>query len=225
MRRVLAPHGTLSVHLDQREASYVKVLLDGIFGRACFLNEVIWAYDYGGRSRRRRPAKRDTILVYVKDPRQYVFDAEAVERISYVAPVVPRHAAAVQPPGGGALHGPPPRQWAPKAAFPVDGTVFQAKPGHRVQNTAEAAPAGAGMLDSLNAPAELLLDPLPPAAGGALIHPDVLHTGNRSRMLASSKGGRMALRPGRGRSQPSQTALRSNLRSTATPVWAAPGGL
>ncbi|MBX5464740.1 MAG: site-specific DNA-methyltransferase, partial [Clostridia bacterium] len=85
-RRVLAGHGTLYVHLDYREVHYVKVLLDGIFGRRCFLNEVIWAYDYGGRSRRRWPPKHDDILVYVKDPRRYVFRLDEVDRIPYLAP-------------------------------------------------------------------------------------------------------------------------------------------
>ena len=85
-RRLLAAHGTLYVHLDPREAHYVKVLLDGIFGRSCFLNEIVWAYDFGGRPRRRWPAKHDTILVYVKDRRSYHFDLEAVEREPYMAP-------------------------------------------------------------------------------------------------------------------------------------------
>ncbi len=85
-RRVLKPTGTLYVHLDYREVHYCKVLLDGIFGRPGFLNEVIWAYDYGGRTRRRWPPKHDNILVYVKDPRRYYFDADAAERIPYMAP-------------------------------------------------------------------------------------------------------------------------------------------
>jgi DNA modification methylase len=80
VRRLLAPSGTLYLHVDYREAHYVKVLLDRLFGRECFLNEIIWAYDYGARPRRRWPAKHDTILVYVKDPKGYWFDAEAVER-------------------------------------------------------------------------------------------------------------------------------------------------
>jgi site-specific DNA-methyltransferase (adenine-specific) len=86
MRRVLAASGTLYLHLDYREAHYCKLLLDEIFGRECFLNEIVWAYDYGGRPRRRWPAKHDTILVYVKDPGRYHFDAEAVEREPYMAP-------------------------------------------------------------------------------------------------------------------------------------------
>ncbi|MFN8632496.1 MAG: site-specific DNA-methyltransferase [Chloroflexota bacterium] len=85
-RRVLQPHGTLYFHIDYREAHYCKLVLDLIFGRECFLNEIIWAYDYGGRTNRRWPAKHDTILVYVKDPTRYYFDAEAVERIPYMAP-------------------------------------------------------------------------------------------------------------------------------------------
>jgi site-specific DNA-methyltransferase (adenine-specific) len=85
-RRVLADHGTLYVHLDPRESHYVKVALDGLFGRDCFLNEIVWAYDYGGRPRRRWPAKHDTILVYVKDPAKYHFDDDEVDREPYMAP-------------------------------------------------------------------------------------------------------------------------------------------
>jgi site-specific DNA-methyltransferase (adenine-specific) len=85
-RRLLSDRGTLYVHLDWREAHYVKVALDEIFGRDAFLNEIIWAYDYGGRSRRRWPAKHDTILVYVRDPGRYHFDAQAVDREPYMAP-------------------------------------------------------------------------------------------------------------------------------------------
>jgi DNA modification methylase len=85
-RRVLADHGTLYVHLDPRESHYVKVHLDGVFGRDCFLNEIVWAYDYGGRPRRRWPAKHDVILVYVKDHRRYHFDDDEVDREPYMAP-------------------------------------------------------------------------------------------------------------------------------------------
>jgi site-specific DNA-methyltransferase (adenine-specific) len=84
--RALAPDGTLYFHIDYREAHYCKVLLDRIFGRSSFLNEIIWAYDYGGRPTRRWPPKHDNILVYVKDPMRYVFDTQAVERIPYMAP-------------------------------------------------------------------------------------------------------------------------------------------
>ncbi|MDE0232484.1 MAG: site-specific DNA-methyltransferase [bacterium] len=85
-RRLLAAHGTLYLHLDYREVHYAKVLLDSMFGRDCFLNEIIWAYDYGARARRRWPTKHDNILVYVKDPRRYHFDNEAVDREPYMAP-------------------------------------------------------------------------------------------------------------------------------------------
>jgi site-specific DNA-methyltransferase (adenine-specific) len=85
-RRVLAGDGTLYLHLDPRESHYCKVLLDEIFGRECFLNEIVWAYDYGARTKRRWPAKHDTILVYVKDPEAYFFDGEAVDREPYMAP-------------------------------------------------------------------------------------------------------------------------------------------
>jgi site-specific DNA-methyltransferase (adenine-specific) len=85
-RRLLTPSGTFYFHIDYREAHYCKLLLDEIFGRDCFLNEIIWAYDYGARAKRRWPAKHDTILVYVKDPDAYHFDAEAVDREPYMAP-------------------------------------------------------------------------------------------------------------------------------------------
>jgi site-specific DNA-methyltransferase (adenine-specific) len=93
--RLLASTGTFYFHIDYREAHYCKLLLDEIFGRECFLNEIIWAYDYGARSKRRWPAKHDTILVYVKDPTGYYYDAEAVDREPYMAPglVTPEKAA------------------------------------------------------------------------------------------------------------------------------------
>ena len=93
--RLLAPHGTLYVHLNWREVHYAKVLLDCIFGRACFLNEVIWAYDYGGRTKRKWPPKHDSILVYVKEPDRHTFNVDAIARIPYMAPglVGPRKAA------------------------------------------------------------------------------------------------------------------------------------
>jgi len=85
-RRLLHRTGTLYLHVDYREAHYCKLLLDELFGRACFLNEIIWAYDYGARSRSRWPAKHDTILVYVRDPDAYHFDAAEVDREPYMAP-------------------------------------------------------------------------------------------------------------------------------------------
>jgi site-specific DNA-methyltransferase (adenine-specific) len=84
--RVLVNSGTLYLHLDYREAHYAKVLLDALFGPECFLNEIIWAYDYGGKSKSRWPAKHDTILVYVKDPKDYYFNSEEVDREPYMAP-------------------------------------------------------------------------------------------------------------------------------------------
>src|SRR5262249_23256880 len=84
--RLLAREGTLYFHIDYRESHHCKLLLDEIFGRSCFLNEVIWAYDYGARTKRRWPAKHDTILVYVKDASASLFDCEAVDREPYMAP-------------------------------------------------------------------------------------------------------------------------------------------
>ena len=93
--RLLAASGTLYLHLDYREVHYAKVLLDALFGRECFLNEIVWAYDYGARATKKWPAKHDTILVYVKDPSAYHFDSAAVDREPYMAPglVTPEKAA------------------------------------------------------------------------------------------------------------------------------------
>jgi site-specific DNA-methyltransferase (adenine-specific) len=85
-RDLLQEHGTLYFHIDYREAHYCKLLLDEIFGRDAFLNELIWAYDYGAKPRRRWPAKHDTILVYVRTPGAHHFDADVVEREPYMAP-------------------------------------------------------------------------------------------------------------------------------------------
>ena len=85
-RELLAAHGTLYFHIDYREAHYCKLLLDEVFGRGAFLNELIWSYDYGAKPRRRWPAKHDTILVYVRTPGGHHFDADAVEREPYMAP-------------------------------------------------------------------------------------------------------------------------------------------
>ena len=94
--RLLNETGTLYVHLDYREAHYAKVLLDALFGRDSFLNEIIWAYDFGGKARNRWPAKHDTILVYVKNPKKYFFDNASVDREPYMAPglVTPEKVAA-----------------------------------------------------------------------------------------------------------------------------------
>jgi site-specific DNA-methyltransferase (adenine-specific) len=84
--RLLADDGTLYLHLDYREVHYAKVMLDAIFGRECFLNEIIWAYDYGARAKYRWPTKHDNILVYVKNPARYHFDSAEVDREPYMAP-------------------------------------------------------------------------------------------------------------------------------------------
>ena len=84
--RVLSRRGTLYFHIDYREVHYCKLLLDQIFGRQSFLNEIIWAYDYGGRTKKKWPPKHDNILVYVKDPEDYVFNVADIDRIPYMAP-------------------------------------------------------------------------------------------------------------------------------------------
>ena len=84
--RVLAPTGSLFFHIDYREVHYCKVMLDQIFGRECFQNEIIWAYDYGARPKSRWPAKHDNILWYTRDPEQYTFNLEECDRIPYMAP-------------------------------------------------------------------------------------------------------------------------------------------
>jgi site-specific DNA-methyltransferase (adenine-specific) len=86
LHRLLSPTGSLFLHLDYREVHYAKVLCDGIFGRASFLNEIIWAYDYGARTKRKWPAKHDNILWYAKNPHDYVFNHDSIDRIPYMAP-------------------------------------------------------------------------------------------------------------------------------------------
>lgn len=83
---LLAPNGSLYFHIDYREVHYCKVLLDKIFGRECFLNEIIWCYDYGARSRSRWPAKHENILWYAKNPDDYIFNFDRMDRIPYLAP-------------------------------------------------------------------------------------------------------------------------------------------
>jgi site-specific DNA-methyltransferase (adenine-specific) len=111
--RLLAPTGSFFLHLDYREVHYAKVLLDQIFGRASFVNEIVWAYDYGARTKRRWAPKHDNLLWYAKDPRRYTFEYDAIDRIPYMAPgLVGREKAArgktptdtwwntIVPPGG-----------------------------------------------------------------------------------------------------------------------------
>jgi site-specific DNA-methyltransferase (adenine-specific) len=85
-RRLLTPTGSLFFHIDYREVHYCKVMLDEIFRRDCFQNEIIWAYDYGARAKKRWPAKHDNILWYTRDPECYTFNMEASDRIPYMAP-------------------------------------------------------------------------------------------------------------------------------------------
>jgi site-specific DNA-methyltransferase (adenine-specific) len=85
-RRVLKAQGSFFLHIDWREVHYCKVLLDGIFGRECFMNEIIWAYDYGARSKKKWSAKHDNILWYAKDPKNYTFNFDEMDRIPYMAP-------------------------------------------------------------------------------------------------------------------------------------------
>ena len=84
--RVLAPNGSFFFHIDYREVHYCKIMLDEIFGRECFQNEIVWAYDYGARSTKRWPAKHDNILWYTRDPKRYTFNLTESDRIPYMAP-------------------------------------------------------------------------------------------------------------------------------------------
>jgi site-specific DNA-methyltransferase (adenine-specific) len=119
--RLLAAHGTLYFHIDYREAHYCKLLLDELFGRDAFLNEIVWAYDYGAKPRGRWPAKHDTILVYVRTPGAHHFDAEAVEREPYMAPglVTPEKAARGKRPTDVWWHTIVPTNGAEKTGYPT----------------------------------------------------------------------------------------------------------
>ena len=86
LHRLLTPTGSLFFHIDYREAHYCKIMLDEIFGRDCFQNEIIWAYDYGARSKSKWPAKHDSIFWYTKDPKHYVFNLDECDHIKYMAP-------------------------------------------------------------------------------------------------------------------------------------------
>lgn len=85
-RRLLKPDGSFFLHIDFREVHYCKVLLDGIFGRESFLNEIIWSYDYGGRAKQRWSPKHDNILWYAKNPKNYTYRYDDIDRIPYMAP-------------------------------------------------------------------------------------------------------------------------------------------
>ncbi len=144
-RRLLDDRGTLYLHLDYREAHYAKVALDALFGRDCFLNEIIWAYDYGAKSRSRWPTKHDTILVYVKDPERYHFDSTEVDREPYMAPglVTPEKAALGKLPTDVWWH-------------TIVGTTSREKTGYPTQK-----PVGIlrRMIQASTAPGDWVLDP------------------------------------------------------------------
>ncbi|NTV36449.1 MAG: site-specific DNA-methyltransferase [Anaerolineaceae bacterium] len=120
-RRILKPNGSLYFHIDYREVHYCKILLDGIFGRESFLNEIIWAYDYGARTKKKWPAKHDNILWYAKDPGNYIFNVDAVERIPYMAPglVGPEKAARGKLPTDTWWHTIVPTQGKEKTGYPT----------------------------------------------------------------------------------------------------------
>jgi len=124
-RELLAPHGTLYLHLDYREAHRCKILLDELFGPECFLNELIWIYDYGGRPKRRWPAKHDTILVYVRDRDRYHFDDDEVDREPYMAPglVGPEKAARGKRPSDCWWHTIVPTNSREKTGYPTQKPV------------------------------------------------------------------------------------------------------
>ena len=86
--RLLKSNGSLFFHIDYREVHYCKILLDQIFGRPSFINEIIWAYDYGARTRKKWPAKHDNILWYAKDPQNYTFNVDDIDRIPYMTPEI-----------------------------------------------------------------------------------------------------------------------------------------
>lgn len=85
-RRLLKSNGSFFFHIDYREVHYCKVLLDSIFGRESFINEIVWAYDYGARATKRWSPKHDNILWYAKDPDNYTYRFDDIDRIPYMAP-------------------------------------------------------------------------------------------------------------------------------------------
>ncbi len=119
--RVLAQHGSLYFHIDYREVHYCKVLLDQIFGRESFINEIIWAYDYGARTRKKWPPKHDNILWYAKDPVQYTFNYDAIDRIPYLSPglVGPEKAARGKTPTDTWWHTIVPTNGTEKTGYPT----------------------------------------------------------------------------------------------------------
>ena len=123
--RVLASHGCLYFHVDYREVHYCKILLDIIFGRDSFLNEIIWAYDYGGRPKTKWPPKHDNILLYAKDPANYIFNTYQIERIPYMAPglVGPEKAARGKLPTDTWWHTIVPTNGSEKTGYPTQKPI------------------------------------------------------------------------------------------------------
>lgn len=156
--RLLAEDGTLYLHLDYREVHYAKVMCDALFGRDRFLNELIWAYDYGAKTRRRWPTKHETILVYVKNPAAYFFDSDAVDREPYMAPglVTPEKAARGKLPTDVWWHTIVPTTGREKTGYPTqkpEGVLRRmvqasSRPGDRVLDMF----AGSGTLGAVAAP-------------------------------------------------------------------------
>ena len=142
--RVLAPRGSLYFHIDYREVHYCKVLLDDIFGRDCFLNEIIWAYYYGGRAARKWPPKHDNILFYIKSPGQYVFNRDEIERIPYMAPglVGPEKAARGKLPTDTWWHTIVPTNSAERTGYPTQKPLGVVK-----RIVAASSPPGGVVLD------------------------------------------------------------------------------
>lgn len=120
-RRILTEDGSMYFHIDYREVHYCKILLDEIFGRESFLNEIIWAYDYGARTKNRWPAKHDNILWYAKDPGNYIFNYEELDRIPYMAPglVGPQKAALGKTPTDTWWHTIVPTNGSEKTGYPT----------------------------------------------------------------------------------------------------------
>lgn len=119
--RILKPAGSLYFHIDYREVHYCKILLDQIFGRASFVNEIIWAYDYGARTKKKWPAKHDNILWYAKDPEHYTFNYDSLDRLPYMAPglVGPEKAARGKTPTDTWWHTIVPTNGTEKTGYPT----------------------------------------------------------------------------------------------------------
>ena len=85
--RILAANGSLFFHIDWRESARCRLLLEEIFGGAqhC-INEIIWVYDFGARSKKRWSAKHDNIYWFAKNPQDYIYNYDAVDLIEYMSP-------------------------------------------------------------------------------------------------------------------------------------------